>query len=108
MTLLDTKRLKLDVPGKVQKEERKWRMAHFDSREGSGTQLLYLALHAGPCTIGTSMMAIIGSYVWLASAAVPALGLSKPENSRFEAQLPFSQSKSSVVSMLACLLSQQT
>jgi hypothetical protein len=47
------------------------------------------------------------SAAWLAgSAAVPALGLSKVENSRFEAQLPFSQSKS-VFSMLACLPSRQ-
>jgi len=43
---------------------------------------------------------------WLAgSAAVPALGLSKVRNSRFEAQLPFSQSKS-VFSMLVYLPNQ--
>jgi len=48
------------------------------------------------------------SAVWLAaSAAVPALGLSEAENSKFEAQLPFSQSKS-VFSILACHPSRQT
>jgi hypothetical protein len=44
---------------------------------------------------------------WLAGlAAVPALGLSEVENSRFEAQLPSSQSNS-MFSILACLPSRQ-